>query len=118
MATTSAGTTERTRPRLFRRTSVRRGVGDVFALLAASAVAVLFLIPFLSMVSTSLKTMPEVYQVPASILPQVFKWSNYVDAWRALPFNEFFLNSIIVSVTVTVGVIITSSMAGYSFARL
>jgi multiple sugar transport system permease protein len=118
MATTSVGTTERTRPRLFRRTSVRRRVGDVFALLAASAVAVLFLIPFLSMVSTSLKTMPEVYQVPGSILPQVFKWSNYVDAWRALPFNEFFLNSIIVSVTVTVGVIATSSMAGYSFARL
>jgi multiple sugar transport system permease protein len=118
MATTDGRTNGNARPSWILRSSVRKRIGDAVATIVASAIGVLFLIPFLSMVSTSLKTLPEVYQVPPSPLPQIFKWSNYVDAWNALPFNEFFLNSVIVSVTVTVGVIITSSMAGYSFARL
>jgi multiple sugar transport system permease protein len=45
-------------------------------------------------------------------------WKNYVDAWNAVPFGRFFINSIIVSVCVTFGQVFTSSLAGYAFARL
>jgi multiple sugar transport system permease protein len=96
----------------------RRKIGNVAAFLVASVIGLLFFIPFAWMVSTSLKDISEVYAFPPKFLPKVLKWSNYSDAWHALPFNVFFLNSIFVAVVTTVGVVLTSSMAGYSFARL
>lgn len=70
------------------------------------------------MVSTSVKDLSEVYAFPPQFLPSVFKWSNYTEAWKALPFNIFFVNSLVVSSAATIGVLLTSSLAGYSFARL
>jgi multiple sugar transport system permease protein len=96
----------------------RRKIGNVAAFVVASVIGLLFFIPFAWMVSTSLKDISEVYAFPPKFLPKALKWSNYTDAWHALPFNIFFLNSIFVSVVTTVGVVLTSSMAGYSFARL
>src|SRR5258708_12686202 len=52
------------------------------------------------------------------MLQNQWMWSNYVNAWTALPFGQFFLNSLIVSVTVGLGQFLPSSVAGYSFARL
>jgi multiple sugar transport system permease protein len=46
------------------------------------------------------------------------KWSNYAEAWRAVPFSRYFLNSLLVSLCVTIGQLITCSLAGYAFARL
>jgi multiple sugar transport system permease protein len=100
------------------RTRTQRRIGDVTAFIVAGLVGVLFFIPFAWMVSTSLKDISEVYAFPPKFLPETLEWSNYVDAWNALPFNVFFLNSLIVAVATTVGVVLTSSMAGYSFARL
>jgi len=45
-------------------------------------------------------------------------WNNYVETWKAVPFGRFFLNSILVAVSVTVGQIITCSLGGFAFARL
>ncbi|MBN1897200.1 MAG: carbohydrate ABC transporter permease [Spirochaetes bacterium] len=45
-------------------------------------------------------------------------WRNYIDAWNAVPFGRFFINSIIVTVCVTFGQVFTSSLAAYAFARL
>jgi len=47
-----------------------------------------------------------------------FLWSNYTDAWNAVPFGMFFINSIFVAVCVTFGQVFTSSLAAYAFARL
>ncbi len=47
-----------------------------------------------------------------------FIWRNYLDAWNAVPFGRFFINSIIVSLCITFGQVLTSSLAAYAFARL
>lgn len=98
--------------------TVRRRIGNLLATIAASLIGIAFLVPFAWMVSNSLKSLAEIYQFPPRFLPAVPLWSNYVDAWNALPFDRFFLNSLIVSLATTAGVIITCSLAGYSFARL
>jgi multiple sugar transport system permease protein len=63
-----------------------------------------------------------VLEVPTGSLKPCKKikiiWQNYVKAWKAVPFPRFFLNSIIVSVSVTFGQVFTSSLAAYAFARL
>lgn len=103
-----------------RRHSVRRRrrVGNVVATVGASVIGLLFVLPFLWMVSSSLKDLSEVYEFPPKLIPREFRWSNYADAWNALPFNIFFLNSFIVAAATTLGVVLTCSLAGYSFARL
>ena len=79
---------------------------------------ILWMVPFLWMVSTSFKGIDEVYAFPPRFLPQEIHWSNYLDAWQAVPFGRFFFNSLFVATATTVAVVVTSSMAGYSFARL
>ena len=77
---------------------------------------VLMMVPFLWMISTSLKTRAEVFGTSA--LPAVFQWHNYPDMWNALPFGTFFVNSIKIATLNTVGQLISCSMAAYAFAAL
>lgn len=81
------------------------------------AVAVLFVLPLLFMVATSLRDPRNVAQ-GASLLPESLHFENYRQAWRATNFGRQFLNSILVALAVTFGQIVTSLMAGYAFARL
>jgi multiple sugar transport system permease protein len=92
------------------------GRGTLYVVLALGSVTMI--LPFLWMVSTSLKTPPEALRFPPTWLPQVFDFSNYVDAWRAVPFPLYFLNTIFVAFTVMIVVLITSSLAAYAFARM
>lgn len=45
-------------------------------------------------------------------------WKNYAETWRAVPFGKFFLNSILVAVSVTIGQLMTCSLGGFAFSRL
>jgi len=85
---------------------------------ALLAVALLFMFPFFWMVSNALRTNDEVLAVPPRLLPSTYHWENFGDAWTHLPFGQFFVNSLIVAVSVTIIVVIVSCLAGYAFARL
>jgi len=52
------------------------------------------------------------------IIYKRFLWENFVKAWQAAPFARYFLNSIFISVLVTIGQVITSALAAYAFARM
>ncbi len=88
----------------------------LYAILVVGSIA--FLIPFLWMISSSLKTRTEVFLFPPRPLPKVFLWHNYIDALTAAPFATYFLNSIYVAAAVVVGTTLSSSMVGYGFARV
>ncbi len=78
----------------------------------------LMMVPFLWMISTSLKTRAEVFAIPPTLFPRVPQWGNYLDMWNALPFGTFFVNSVKLAVLNTVGQLISCSMAAYAFAAL
>lgn len=82
------------------------------------AVAALFLFPFFWMVSNAIRSNDEVLAVPPRLLPTTFHWENFIEAWAHLPFGQFFLNSLIVAISVTIIVVIVSCLAAYAFARL
>lgn len=86
--------------------------------LALSAVALIFLFPFFWMVSNALRGNDEVLAVPPRLLPTEPRWENFVEAWSHLPFGQFFVNSLVVAISVTIIVVIVSCLAGYAFARL
>jgi multiple sugar transport system permease protein len=80
--------------------------------------AVVMVMPFAWMLSTSLKNQNEVFSYPPEWIPSTLVWDNYVRAWQAAPFARYFVNSIIVAVAVTLGTLVTSSLAAYAFARI
>ena len=96
--------------------------------------AIGMLVPFLWMISTSIKQPDEVFAPSGGInlFPKLFLWKdavingtnvrawwgNYPDAWEAISFPRLYLSSIFVAVVGTFGQVVTSSMAAYAFARL
>lgn len=87
--------------------------------IALLAGCVIMLLPFFWMVSTSLKGRSDIFQeFPPRWIPETFVWTNYIDAWTSVPFGRFYLNSVIVAVSVTALQILTSSLAAFAFARL
>jgi multiple sugar transport system permease protein len=93
---------------------VRRGI--LISLLIAGGIVMM--IPFLWMITTSLKTRAEVFAVSPTLLPANPRWENYADMWNALPFANFFVNSIKLATLNTVGQLISCSMAAYAFSAL
>ena len=86
----------------------------VYLLLTIGAIIAAF--PFVWMILTSLKTYQETalkVWLPAS--PQ---WSNYPTAWQQAPFARYFLNTTLVAVCTVGGILFTSVLAAYAFARM
>lgn len=85
-----------------------------------SVVGVFMLVPFMWMVTTSLKDAGSVFVF--SWIPRQFEWRNYAEAWKGGPtgvsFTRFFMNSIFVSSLVTFGQVFTCAFAAFAFARL
>ena len=84
-----------------------------------------FLIPFLWMVSTSLKTLPETVAQPPVWLPKATQWHNYWDAFFIdsdrlgyVPFLYYTRNTIVLCWLSVVGTVLSNALAAYGFARL
>ncbi|MDI6699695.1 MAG: carbohydrate ABC transporter permease [bacterium] len=81
-------------------------------------IALTILFPFFWMVSTSLKTPVEAVKFPPDIFPKNPQLNNYVTAWKKVNFTRYFINTIFIALTQLVGVLFTSILAAYAFARL
>jgi multiple sugar transport system permease protein len=89
----------------------------IHALLLAGAVVVAF--PFFWMVMTALKGDAEARGLPRlTLFPSKWLWGNFAEAWRMEPFIVYFRNTFVVAGLVAAGVMVTSLMAGYAFARI
>jgi multiple sugar transport system permease protein len=86
--------------------------------LLLAAVGVMWMIPFIWMVSTSFKHLSQVFVYPPEFIPNPWIWTNYPRAVTAGPFLNWVFNSFRIAVLVTVGQLITCSLGGYAFARL
>ncbi|MFG6445874.1 carbohydrate ABC transporter permease [Microbacterium sp. P07] len=85
------------------------------ALLIAGAAIVV--VPFLWMITTSLQSRAETY-TNTSVLPTSWHWENYVQAWEAAPFGQYYVNSIVMAVGIVSGHLVLDALAAYAFARL
>jgi multiple sugar transport system permease protein len=96
--------------------TTRWGRGLVWLLLCGGAL--LMTAPFLWMVSTSLKETAQVWVFPPQWLPNPVRWQNYTEALTILPFGRYALNTLIITVATTLGVVLSSSLCAYGFARI
>lgn len=77
-----------------------------------------FIIPFIWMVSTSLKPITQVFSYPPEWMPKPFQWSNYLDAMEYIPFFTYLNNTVVITLLSTLGVVLTCPLVAYSFAKL
>ena len=98
--------------RLVARTLREKVVPRIFLL----AMAILFLIPLYWMVITAFKTPAELTSVPPTIWPRSFRWQNFVDAVSAIPFGQYFVNTVIITGLSTVGAVVSNLLIAYGFA--
>jgi len=89
-----------------------------FALhLLAIAIGIMLMLPFYWALVSSLKMAHEVRLVPPSMLPTVPQWQNYPDVWNVRLFAGWFWNTVFLTAVASTGVVFSSSLGGYAFAR-
>ncbi len=85
----------------------------------AAVIGAFMVLPLIWMISASLKTEVEVFQYPIRWIPETIRWENYREVWAGIyPFWIFYANSIKVTTLSVAGLLATSALAAYSFAKL
>jgi len=98
--------------------SVNRAIGKTLTYLLLIIIAFLMLIPFVWMISASLKLNKDVFSFPIQWIPENPRWKNYLDIWTKIPLLTFIKNSAKLTIIVTLLQLFTSSFAAYAFAKL
>ncbi|MFO8034966.1 MAG: carbohydrate ABC transporter permease [Candidatus Bipolaricaulota bacterium] len=80
--------------------------------------AVVMLLPFVWMVSTSFKTEAEAFTFPPRFIPAAPTPTSYIELFSRLDFARYFMNTIIVALSVTGTSLFLNSLAAYAFAKI
>jgi multiple sugar transport system permease protein len=106
------------RPKIRKSVYAKRVSFKVLVYLVLTVVALIVIIPFLWMLTTSLKTVTESSTFPPSLLPAEPQWHNYFDVFQAVPFLTYLLNTVFYAACVTIGQYACCSLAAFAFSRL
>ena len=96
-----------------------RVIGKVLTYALPILITAIMIVPFLWMLSASIKTNTEVFKItPFQFIPDVPQWSNYQEIWTKIPLAKFIGNTVFLTIVVTLLQMLTSSFAAYAFAKL
>lgn len=91
-------------------------LGKLVTFLLMVIISILFIVPFLWMISTSLK---EPYDLAGTNwIPQRFAWENFRDAFSFGMWPQWTQNTVIITLVSVIGQVVSSAMVAYSFSRL
>jgi multiple sugar transport system permease protein len=100
--------------RRFRRTLMR----SILPRIVVIVFALIFVAPFYWMVASALKSVEEGVAFPPTLIPQAWRWQNFIDAINYIPFGLYALNSLIITVGATVGAVLSNTLIAYGFSRI
>ncbi|MDE0629926.1 MAG: carbohydrate ABC transporter permease [Caldilineaceae bacterium] len=90
----------------------------IFVWTVLLAGAVVMFLPFLWLLSSSLKSELAIFRYPPEWIPDPIHFSNYVDAWTTRPFALYVRNTIVILLLNEVAVLVSASFCAYGFARI
>jgi ABC-type glycerol-3-phosphate transport system permease component len=93
-------------------------LGRMLLYVLVSIGAFVFILPFLWMLSASVKHQNLVREIPIVWIPPEFQWSNYVEPWSYLPFTRFYANTIFITLVNCTGILLSASLVAFAFARI
>lgn len=110
---------EKTETKKYSSKSKNALIGKIILYIILILITIIMVIPFLWMLSASIKSDREVFQMnPFVWIPEVPKWDNYIKIWTKIPMLKFVENTVFLTIVVTFLQLLTSSFAAYSFAKL
>jgi multiple sugar transport system permease protein len=92
-------------------------LGQVLKYGALILLSLWMLLPFYWMISASLMTSKEIIQMPPPLVPEIPQWHNYVRVTEVVDLGRSYLNSLLVTGLTVLGILFTSSLAGFAFAK-
>ena len=98
--------------------TTKKRLGTVFFYGVAILLAVIALIPFLWMISTSFKSRGALMSIPIEWIPENPTWDAYIKVFSKFPFAKTIANSLFISVSYTAITLLSSAMAAFAFAKL
>jgi len=96
----------------------RQWLGHGIAYVVMTAIALVFMIPLLWMISTSLKARWEIFAWPPQWIPETIHWENYGEAFSRYPLGRFMLNTAFLVIANIAGQLFAVPLVAYGFARL
>ena len=96
----------------------RRVLKDVILYALLFVLGTLFILPFLWMLTSSLRSPGAGVSFPPQFLPTEFNWQNYPRVFQLIPFARFALNSVVVTTLAVLGELLSASFVAFGFARL
>ncbi len=98
--------------------STNRLIQNIIIYILLAILAVIMLVPFVWMLSASVKPNKDIFIIPYEWITKQPKWSNYIEIWTRIPLMRYAMNTVKLTVIVTALQILTSSFAAYAFAKL
>ena len=80
--------------------------------------AIFILAPFIWILLTALKSPEEVFANPPVIIPNKLQWQNFIEVFKLKNFSRYFLNSVVITIVITAGELITTILAAFAFSNL
>jgi len=105
-------------PRSVRRKPASFYLGRTLQYAIMIALSAIFMIPFIWLISTSLKEQGQVFAYPPVWIPDPIMWSNYPEALRRAPLMLWLRNTSFITGMTIIGNVVTSSLVAFGFARL
>ncbi|MFZ2964651.1 MAG: carbohydrate ABC transporter permease [Rhodoglobus sp.] len=101
-----------------RRNGLRRGIRSGWRLLLVSGLALVFVFPFLIMVSTAFKDVDNIFSAPPTLLPTTWTLDNFAQAFDAIPFWRYLANTLFVSGLSVLGTVLASPLVAYALSKV
>lgn len=95
----------------------RTFVARLVVYLAMIVLSLAVLIPFIWMISTSLKSSSTMWSFPPKWIPKPFEWKNYSQAFHEVPLARYFGNTMIIEFFVILGQVLSCTLIAYGFSR-
>ncbi|MFH1744093.1 MAG: carbohydrate ABC transporter permease [bacterium] len=97
---------------------MNRSGGKILFYALLCAASLFFVMPFVWMVSSSLKTTEQIFVFPPKWIPNPVKWENYRDAVTFIPFLRYLWNTVLICIGNSLGNLFSASLVAYSFSRI
>lgn len=91
--------------------------GNAMIFLGLLVLGLLWIYPFIWLLSASLKTQPEIFGSGLGLLPEQAMWENYARAWSVVGFDRYFLNTVLITGGTVLLIVVRSALAGYVLGR-
>lgn len=97
---------------------MKRTLSEVLKYIFLILFALLALLPFEYMLATAMTPLSYSMPYPPRLFPEEFYVGNFIEAWNANHFGQYFGNSLMIAALATIIIMLVSSAGAYAFARL